>query len=122
MAQTYTLIIGASDNEERMSFQAVMSLQRHNYAVRALGIRTGRIGQIEIETTPKVYDDVDTISLYINPALQRKYYDLILATHPRRIIFNPGTENTELQTLAKEHGIETTEACTLVLLSLGTYR
>ena len=122
MAQTYTLIIGASDNEERMSFQAVMSLKRHNYAVRALGIRTGRIGQIEIETTPKVYDDVDTISLYINPTLQRQYYDLILATHPRRIIFNPGTENTELQTLAKEHGIETTEACTLVLLSLGTYR
>ncbi len=122
MSQKYTLVIGASVNIERMSHQAVLSLQKHKLPVKAIGIKSGKIGETEIETDMKVYDNIDTISLYINPTLQKEYYDYILATHPRRIIFNPGTENSELEKLANEHGIQTTEACTLVLLSLGTYQ
>lgn len=121
MSQKYTLVIGASVNIERMSHQAVLLLQKHKFPVKAIGNKSGKIGEAEIETDLKVYDNIDTISLYINPTLQKEYYDYILQTHPRRIIFNPGTENPELEKLANEHGIQTTEACTLVLLSLGTY-
>jgi len=122
MSHKFTLVIGASVNTDRMSNHAVLSLQKHNFPVRAIGIKPGIIGETIIETELKIYKDIDTISLYINPTLQKEYYDYILATHPRRIIFNPGTENPELEKLANEHGIQTTEACTLVLLSLGTYQ
>jgi hypothetical protein len=61
------------------------------------------------------------VTLYLSPRLQKEYYDYILSLHPRRIIFNPGTENPELEDLAQAHGIEPLEACTLVLLSTGQY-
>ena len=121
MAKNQTLVIGASENPERVSYQAVMALQRHKYAVRALGIRKGQIGDIEIETIRPETTKFHTVSLYINAALQKEYYDYILSIKPERIIFNPGTENDEFAALANHRGIKTIEACTLVLLSLGTY-
>ncbi len=68
-----------------------------------------------------IYPDVHTITLYIGPRLQPGYYDYILETNPKRVVFNPGTENEELEVLLKEHGIEPVEACTLVLLATGQY-
>jgi predicted CoA-binding protein len=66
-------------------------------------------------------EGVDTVTLYLGPDRQPEYYDYILSLKPKRIIFNPGTENPELVQLAKEQGIETVEGCTLVMLSIGAY-
>ncbi|MNI91282.1 hypothetical protein D3C73_1489180 [compost metagenome] len=87
----------------------------------AVGLREGVVAGISIEPLGEVYSDIDTISLYVGPAHQSVYYDYILSTHPRRLIFNPGTENPELQHLLEQAGIEYEEACTLVLLSIGQF-
>jgi predicted CoA-binding protein len=79
------------------------------------------IGNIPIQNDNIMVPDVDTITLYLNPTNQKPFYEYILAIKPNRIIFNPGTENEELEILAKEAGIETMEACTLVLLSTSQY-
>ena len=79
------------------------------------------IGNLEIVNGRPVLEDIDTITLYLGPERQREYYDYILSLKPKRIIFNPGTENNELAALAETNGIETVEACTLVMLSIGNY-
>jgi predicted CoA-binding protein len=74
-----------------------------------------------IDTEKKPFTDIDTVTLYINPAHQKEYYDYIISLSPKRLIFNPGSENSELYNLAKEHNIQPQEACTLVLLSTGQF-
>ena len=74
-----------------------------------------------IEKPETIHNDIDTITLYVGPQKQEGLYDYILDTHPKRIIFNPGTENSELRRMANDKGIETEYACTLVLLSIGQY-
>lgn len=121
MESKKTLVLGASTNPERISGEAVLRLQRAGHKVVAIGIREGEIQGMPVLTgTPKV-EDVHTVTLYLNPDRQKAYYDYILGLHPKRIIFNPGTENHELARLAKEAGIETEFACTLVMLSLQAY-
>ena len=121
MEKKKTLVIGASANPSRYSYLAVQRLSANQHPVLALGIRKGSIGNIEIETEKKSFEQVDTITLYVNPTRQKEYYDYILSIQPKRIIFNPGTENDELWELAEQKGIEVMEACTLVLLSTGQY-
>ena len=116
-----TLVIGASENRERYSYLAVEKLKRYGHSVIALGRKDGKIGDTIIQTTFPKEQHVDTVTLYINPDLQKQYIDYILLLHPKRIIFNPGTENAELFQMAKANGIEPLEACTLVLLSTGQY-
>lgn len=121
MGKKKTLVIGASANPWRYSYLAVQSLTAHQHPVIALGIKKGVIENIEIETEKKAYEQIDTITLYINPLRQKDYYDYILALKPKRLIFNPGAENAELFSHAREKGIKAMEACTLVLLSTGQY-
>jgi predicted CoA-binding protein len=121
MASKRTLVLGASENPERYSHLAVQKLTAHQQPVIALGIKKGTIGNVPIETERKQWEDIDTITLYLNPTVQKDYYQYILSLHPKRIIFNPGTENDELYDLAKQNGIEAKEACTLVMLSTGQY-
>jgi uncharacterized protein len=116
-----TVVLGASPNPARYSYLAVNRLTTHNHPVVAIGKRTGKIGPVEIQTDHEPIEQVDTVTLYLNPQNQREYYDYILSLKPRRIIFNPGTENDELETRAKEAGIETVEGCTLVMLGIGNY-
>lgn len=116
-----TLVIGASQNPQRYSYLAVQKLNAHQHPVIALGKRTGTIGNTVIETEHKSFDNIDTVTLYLNPVRQKEYYDYILSLHPKRIIFNPGAENDELAELASARGIEVEEACTLVMLSTGQY-
>lgn len=116
-----TLVLGASANPERISYLAVQRLSKQQYPVIALGNKKGRIGDIEIETEKKDFPGIDTVTLYLNPTLQKNYYDYILSLKPKRIIFNPGAENDELAGLAFKNGIKALEACTLVLLSTGQY-
>jgi predicted CoA-binding protein len=116
-----TLVIGASENPERYSYKAVEKLKKQGYPVIALGNKLGKIGDTSIVTVFPTKQNVDTVTLYINPDLQKQYANDILLLHPKRLIFNPGTENEELYALAKANGIEPLEACTLVLLSTGQY-
>lgn len=116
-----TLVLGASTNPSRYSHIAVHRLKNKGHEVVPVGIREGAIAGIEIQKGEPNINEVDTITLYLNPERQVPYYDYILSLKPKRIIFNPGTENAELVKLARENGIETAIACTLVLLSMGTY-
>jgi uncharacterized protein len=116
-----TLVLGASTNPSRYSNMAMLRLQQHGHNVYAVGIRDGEVAGIEIKKQWPKNQEIDTITLYMNPELQKLYYDQIISQQPRRIIFNPGTENSELEALAREKGIETIEACTLVMLSTGQF-
>ncbi|HXD76809.1 MAG TPA: CoA-binding protein [Puia sp.] len=116
-----TLVLGASANPRRYSYLALKQLRSHGHPVAAIGRKQVMVGDVEVATGREPVPGVDTVTLYLNPANQKEYYDYILSLHPRRIIFNPGTENPELESLAAEKGIDTLEACTLVLLGTGQY-
>ncbi|MFC3560628.1 CoA-binding protein [Pedobacter jamesrossensis] len=116
-----TLIIGASPDSSRYSYKAANMLTRFNHDIVNVGIKRGEVAGVEIEKPGEIHNDIDTITLYIGPALQAQYHDYILKTKPKRVIFNPGTENYELEKLLNANGIEPLEACTLVLLSTGQY-
>jgi predicted CoA-binding protein len=121
MKQKKTVVLGASQNPQRYSYLAVNKLRSHGHPVRAIGRREGDLNSIPIEVGHPAIEDVDTVTLYLNPQNQVPYYDYILSLKPKRIIFNPGTENPELEDLATQNGIETMEACTLVMLSTAQY-
>jgi predicted CoA-binding protein len=116
-----TLVLGASANPQRYSYLAVRRLRNAGHPVSAIGCKTAIVGDVEIVADRGAIADVDTVTLYLNATNQKEYYDYILSLHPKRIIFNPGAENPELEALAAAHGIEPVEACTLVLLSTGQY-
>ncbi len=116
-----TLVLGATPNPSRFAYLATLRLQHYGHPVELVGIRKGDIAGIPIRHELLPINDVHTVTLYLNPERQKPYYDYILSIHPKRIIFNPGTENPELETLAEAQGIETVEGCTLVMLSTGQY-
>jgi predicted CoA-binding protein len=121
MQTPITLVLGASPNAERYSFLATQLLNEKGYAVYPFGIKKGQIGNLSILNEWPKTGSIDTVTLYVGPAGQLAYYEPIIQLAPRRIIFNPGTENPELEALAQSNGIETLEACTLVLLKTGQY-
>lgn len=116
-----TLVLGASTNPQRYSYLATQSLLKHGHPVVLIGQKPGEInGETILVQAPDLHD-IDTVTLYLNPRNQKVWYDYILKLRPKRIIFNPGTENPELFEQAARIGTECTEACTLVLLSIGAY-
>lgn len=121
MANKKTLVLGATPDTSRYANLAATRLVNHGHDIVNVGIKTGEAAGVPIEKPDAIHDDIDTITLYIGPQNQPPLYDYILNTHPKRIIFNPGTENNELRKLAKEKGIATENSCTLVLLSIGEY-
>ena len=116
-----TLVIGASMNPSRYSYLAINRLVAHQHPVVAIGLKEGIVSNVPIMKDQPHVQGIDTVTLYVNPGNQKPYYDYIISLKPRRIIFNPGTENEELQDLAAQNGIKTMEACTLVLLGTGQY-
>lgn len=121
MAGKKTLVLGASDNPSRYSYLAINRLKAHQHAVVAVGRKETTVNGIDVHKTHVSAEDVDTVTLYLNPKNQVEYYDYILGLKPKRIIFNPGTENPELMKMARQNGIEPVVACTLVMLSTGQY-
>jgi uncharacterized protein len=119
--QKTTVVLGASDNPARYSYLAVNRLRKHGHPVIAIGKKPGRVADVDITKDKSPQTGVDTVTLYLNPLHQKMYYDYIVSLKPKRIIFNPGTENDELAVLAEQNGIDTMEACTLVMLSTGQY-
>lgn len=116
-----TLVLGASDNPARYSNMAINRLVGAGHPVVAVGLKEGEVAGVQIKKGMPVFDDVDTITLYLNPRNQEQYYNYITSLNPKRVIFNPGTENPELYKILRDQGIESEVACTLVLLSTGQY-
>ena len=119
--QKKTLVLGASDNPARYSYLAIQRLRKHGHPVVAIGRKNTKVADVNIDKEKIPATGIDTVTLYLNPTHQQEYYDYLISLKPKRIIFNPGTENDKLVELAKEENIETMEACTLVLLSTGQY-
>lgn len=121
MQQKKTLVIGASENPERYSNKAIHMLRGHGHEVVAIGNRAGQVDDVTFDKDKTAFEGINTVTLYINPQRQPEYYDYILSLKPERIIFNPGTENAELEAMAEAKGIRPVEACTLVLLTTGQF-
>ncbi len=115
------LVVGASPNPRRYSYKAVSLLKANNYEVIPLGIRNGEIDGLKIIKGKPLLKDIHTVTMYVGPARQGEYIDYLLSLNPKRIIFNPGTENAEFINSAKKQGIETVQNCTLVMLNTGTF-
>jgi predicted CoA-binding protein len=116
-----TLIIGASPNSDRYAFKATEMLKEYKHEVYAHGLKKGMIGDSQIQTDWPENIDFDTITLYVGPQNQANYYDKIIHLKPKRVIFNPGTENIEFENLLFKNNIEAIEACTLVMLTTNQF-
>jgi len=121
MENKKTLVIGASTKTERYSNKAVQLLRKHNHTVVALAKRTGKVGDVDIQTEFPVNEDIQTVTMYVGADHQLEYYQALLDLKPERVIFNPGAENFELADMLEMKGIETIEGCTLVMLNTGQY-
>jgi uncharacterized protein len=116
-----TLIIGASNNPSRYSFKAAHALQNKSFSFILFGVKRGDIlGQPILNSWDNNWE-IDTVTLYINSVLQEEYYTKIIHLKPRRVIFNPGTENPEFQDILTKNNIAHENSCTLVLLSMGVF-
>jgi hypothetical protein len=118
-----TVIIGATTNPARYAYLAARMLTQYNHEIVPVGIKTGEVFEndiLDIREKPAI-PDVHTVTLYIGPQRQPEWYDYIIGLKPKRIIFNPGTENDEFEKLAEAKGIEATEGCTLVMLRSGQF-
>lgn len=116
-----TLIIGATTNPARYAYSAAHRLKGHGHDIVQIGLRLGEVAGEMIKTQQEAFQGIDTVTLYIGPRHQPNYYSYIISLHPKRVIFNPGTENDEFEILLTQNGIEPIEACTLVMLSTGQY-
>lgn len=116
-----TLVLGASTNPTRFSYKAVKSLLRHNTEVVAVGRRAGEIEGIEIHNTPRPFNDIHTILIYLNTENQKAYYKYMLGLNPKRIIFNPGAENPEFAAMAEKSKIEVVNDCSVVMINTDKY-
>lgn len=119
--KTKTLVVGASEKTSRYSNQAIKALKQKDHDVIAIGKQKGLVEGIDILTEISAEEDIDTVTLYINPKIQKTYEDFLIDLAPRRVIFNPGTENPELENKLKGKNIETLHACTLILLGTNQY-
>jgi predicted CoA-binding protein len=115
------LVYGASTNPSRYAYIATELLLQHGHEVSLVGIKKGEVLGLTIQQDQPVLKDIDTVTLYVGPANQKGLFDYLKAVAPRRVIFNPGTENPELERALEKVGIQTEEACTLVLLHTGQF-
>ena len=106
MTTKKTLVLGASLKPHRYSNLAIKRFVQHNQPVVAVGLKVGEVGGIKIETGKPNFKDIDTVTLYMNAQRQRDFYNYLIDLKPKRVIFNPGTENPELYTLLKQNKIE----------------
>lgn len=114
-------ILGASDNPERYSYKAFKMLLENDHEVVLVSPRYEKIEDQKVFSSLKEVSGIDTLTMYVNENISNTLVDEILALNPRRVIFNPGTENEDLAKKLKEKGIESEEACTLVLLRMGQF-
>ena len=121
MKEKKTLVFGASVNPDRYSYKAIKMLGDYGYEISAIGGRPGHLGDVEILVGHPEIADIHTVTMYMGKARQEEHEDYILSLEPKRLIFNPGAENTSLFTKAKNKGIDVVNACTLVMLRTNQY-
>jgi predicted CoA-binding protein len=115
------LVLGATARPEKYAAIAITKLAEKGHSVVAIGQQAGEQAGVKIQTKAVPLKNIDTVTLYLNPKNQREYYNYIIEAQPKRVIFNPGTENPEFYQLLKSNNIEVEVACTLVLLSTNQY-
>lgn len=121
MKNKKTLVLGATTKSDRYAFRAINMLVEKGHSVLAIGQNAGEVAGIKIRTKAIPVKNIDTITLYLNPKNQRDYYNYIVESQPKRVVFNPGTENPELYQLLELNNIKVDVACTLVLLATNQY-
>lgn len=121
MKNKKTLVLGASTKQDKYSYLAISLLVQKGHSVLAIGQNAGEVAGVKIQTKAIPLKNIDTITLYLNPVRQRDYYNYIVESKPKRVIFNPGTENPEFYQLLELNGIKAEIACTLVLLTTNQY-
>jgi len=121
MKNKKTLVLGASANPARYSCMAIKRLVANGYSVVGIGLKEEEVEGIKIHTKQIPLKGIDTVTLYLNPARQKEYYNYIIGIEPKRVIFNPGTENPEFYQLLRQNKIEVEVACTLVMLGTKQY-
>jgi uncharacterized protein len=111
-------VLGASDNPERTAYQAMERLLNNHHEVIPVSPKGGVILGLNVLTAlGQITESVDTLTMYVGPDRQSALLGDIVALKPRRVIFNPGSENPAIYSQLQQAGIEVQEACTLVLLS-----
>lgn len=121
MKNKKTLVLGASTKPERYAYKAIESLVAKGHSVLAIGQNAGEVSGIKIQTKLIPIKNINTVTLYLNPLRQRDYYNYIIESKPKRVVFNPGTENPQFYQLLQSNGIAVEVACTLVLLATNQY-
>ncbi|HAH54512.1 MAG TPA: CoA-binding protein [Flavobacterium sp.] len=121
MKNKKTVVLGASSKPEKYAYKAITMLVGNGHSVLAIGQNAGEVAGIKIQTKAIPLKNIDTITLYLNPTRQRDYYNYIVESKPKRVIFNPGTENPEFYQLLELNNIKAEVACTLVLLATNQY-
>jgi predicted CoA-binding protein len=116
-----TVVLGATENPDRYAYRAAHSLARHGHPIELVGQKEGKVAGATIHTDQPALGEVHTVTLYVGTRNLPPLYDYILSLRPKRIIFNPGTENNELQQRAEAQGVETVYGCTLVMLATDQY-
>lgn len=116
-----TLVIGASLKPHRYSYMAIKRLVEKSIETEAFGLKEGVVNGVQIKTNFSEFQNIHTVTLYLNPKRQIEYYNQIINLAPKRVIFNPGTENPDFYKLLRQKGIEVEIACTLVLLATDQY-
>jgi len=119
--QRKTLVLGASTNEERYSYLAVKKLLKYGFPVCAIGLREGEIDGVKIQLPGTPFENIHTVTIYVGAKNQQPYYDYIISLAPKRVIFNPGTQNVDFEKKLRDAGIHVTHACTLIMLSNQLY-
>ncbi|SNR49659.1 hypothetical protein SAMN04487979_10885 [Flavobacterium sp. ov086] len=121
MKNKKTLVLGATTKPDRYAFRAINMLVEKGHTVLAIGQNTGEVAGVKIYTKAIPVKNIDTVTLYLNPARQRDYYNYIIEAQPKRVVFNPGAENPEFYQLLELNNIKAEVACTLVLLATNQY-
>ena len=116
-----TLVLGGSVNPSRFANKAIRKLRAYGHPVVSVGLKEGEVNDVNIQTGTPHFKDIHTVTLYLSAKNQKQYYDYIIGLKPKRIVFNPGTENLELSELARKNNIEVVEYCTLILLDTHTF-
>lgn len=121
MKNKKTLVLGATTNPQRYAYLAIEKLVEKGHSVIAIGQNQGEVAGVTIRTKNIPLKNIDTVTLYLNPLRQRDYYNYIIESKPKRVIFNPGTENPEFYQLLQSNEIKVEVACTLVMLATNQY-
>ena len=121
MSNKKTLVLGASIKPDRYAFKAIGVLVEKGHSVLAIGQNMGEVAGVKIRTKMIPLAGINTVTLYLNATRQRDYYNYIIDCSPKRVIFNPGTENPEFYQLLELNNIKVEVACTLVLLATNQY-